>query len=156
MPIPVTTYVAYQKETSPAYGPPFGGYHGIINRKVWTRMLKMTMGSHARKAARGRLSRERRQRTRYSPVAINRVKSEEGYTWRSVTTLLSVTWHEFRGIFQAERAYWSWRHRLLAGPGSWSWSKAIWQSMARVGCRRVVSKPRIVAKVERLVWCIVS
>lgn len=32
MPIEVTTYVAYQKLTSPPVAPPAGGYHGMMSR----------------------------------------------------------------------------------------------------------------------------
>ncbi len=30
--MPVTTYVAYQKLTSPENGPPSGGYHGMMSK----------------------------------------------------------------------------------------------------------------------------
>ena len=61
--MPVTTYVAYQKVTSPPYRPDAGGYHGIRTKYTFTTMLNMTTTSHARNSDRGASIFLRRYRT---------------------------------------------------------------------------------------------
>lgn len=52
IPIPVTTYVAYQNETSPPVAPVAGGYHGPINMKRLMASVKTMATSHARNSDR--------------------------------------------------------------------------------------------------------
>ena len=83
--MPTTTYVAYQKPTSPPSRPVAGGYHGIMTRNRLAAMLNSTDISHARNSALGSPNLRRRYRTMYIPTAMKRKKIAAGYVCRSTT-----------------------------------------------------------------------
>ena len=53
MAMPTKQYVAYQKLTSPAYGPPSGGNQGMTRMYSWMRMKKTKSTSQTRNLERG-------------------------------------------------------------------------------------------------------
>lgn len=74
MPIPTTQYVAYQKLTLPAYGPPFGGHHGIARTNTWMARKKRTTKSQARNSERLMPERWRRRLRTKTPKVMAKLK----------------------------------------------------------------------------------
>ena len=89
IPIPTTTYVAYQKLTSPPNLPFSGGYHGIARRYKLMRIVKTTATSQALNSPLGRLFLRRRYRTSKMPAAIEKSKKACGYDLKSTAGVVS-------------------------------------------------------------------
>lgn len=104
--IPTTTYVAYQKLTSPPSRPVAGGYQGMMTRNTFDAMLNITDTSHARKSALASPSLRRRYRTMYKPTAIKRAKIAVGYVCRS-TIKLNASPAGGARIMRIVRAHWA-------------------------------------------------
>lgn len=83
--MPTTTYVAYQKLTSPPSRPVAGGYHGMMTRNRFAARLNITDTSHARNSALDSPSWRRRCRMMYRPAAMKRAKIAAGYVCKSTT-----------------------------------------------------------------------